>query len=229
MKQAAAEALGGATRAKKSANVGNAAGFGPRGGEGVDFYPTPAWCTRAVLAAIPGLPGGVWMEPSVGSAAIVRAVDGARREEPRALRWIGCEIRDVRPLPPIAPDDLRIGDFLDPATCAGLPRPDVIIGNPPYSHALPFAARCLEIADGHAWVLMLLRLAFLETEERRPFLQRNPPDVYPLSRRPSFTGDGATDGAAAAWIVWPPHGAPRRVGCAPIDTPDKQLVIEGCE
>lgn len=195
---------------------GNAAGRAPRGGIGVDFFPTPAWCVRAILAAV-DLPGGIWMEPSVGSFAIVRAVS-------RSVRWIACEIRDVRPLPPVAPGDIRIGDFLDPVTIEGLPRPDVIIGNPPYSHALPFVARCLDVADGHAWVLMLLRLGFLESEERAGFLRRHPPDVYPLSRRPSFNGGVSTDASAYAWFVWPP-GGPRRLGCAPIEEPTGQLAL----
>lgn len=208
-----------ATRKRRGANVGNAAGHGPRGGGGVDFFPTPAWSGRAILGAV-DLPGGIWEEPSAGSAAICRAVDGVRSD----VRWIGCEVRDVLPLSPFAPGDLRIGDFLNPATVAGLPEPDVILGNPPYSHALAFAARCLEVAAGRAWVLLLLRLAFLETEERASFLRRNPPDVYPLSRRPSFTGDGHTDGAAAAWFVWPP-GGPRRLGCAPISEPTGQLSL----
>lgn len=221
MKQEEPEALGGAVKVRKQA-VGNAAGLAPRGGGGVDFFPTPAWSVRAILAAVP-LPGGIWMEPSAGSAAIVRAAEATRP----GLRWIGCELRDVRPLSPIAPEDLRIGDFLDPITIAGLPRPDVIIGNPPYSHALPFCARCLDVAAGHAWVLMLLRLGFLESEERASFLRRHPPDVYPLSRRPSFNGGESTDAAAYAWFVWPP-GGPRRLGCAPIDEPTGQLAIDGC-
>lgn len=201
----------------------NAAGRAPRGGGGFDFFPTPAWAVEAFLASV-DLPGGVWMEPSVGSAAIVRAVEGVR---PGAQRWIACEIReDAQPVAHVDPVDLRIGDFLDPGTIAGLPAPDVIIGNPPYSHALQFCARCLDVAAGHAWVAMLLRLGFLESEERAPFLRRHPPDVYPLSRRPSFNGGASTDSAAYAWIVWPP-GGPRRLGCAPIGLPTRQLLLGG--
>lgn len=204
----------------------NAAGRAPRGGNGVDFFPSPAWAVHALLGALDLPRGGVWMEPNIGSAAVVRAVEtcpgpGAGAPAPR---WIACDIReDVRPWCRswVGEDDLRIGDVLDPATIEGLPRPDVIIGNPPYSCALAMVSRFIEIAAGHAWVAMLLRLGFLASEERAPFLKRHPPDVYPLSRRPSFNGGQSTDSSDYAWFVWPP-GGPRRVGCAPIGVPVEQ-------
>lgn len=219
------EALGGEPHQRRPA-AGNAAGLAPRGGGGVDFFPSPAWAVRAILAACPLPAGGIWMEPNVGSAAVVRAVEGYARHGGCAARWLGVDVReDVRAgcAPWIGPGDLRIGDVLDPVTIEGLPRPDVIIGNPPYSHALAMCARFIEIAAGHAWVAMLLRLGFLESEERAPFLRAHPPDLYPLSRRPSFNGGVSTDAAPYGWIVWPPPGAPRRIGCAPIDVPSGQL------
>jgi hypothetical protein len=204
----------------------SATGRGPRGGQGVDYFPTPAWCTRALLQALP-LPGGIWLEPAVGGGAIITAAEQGNHRASR--RWLACDIRDVRGLPYVEPEDLRIGDFLDPATCAGLPQPDVIITNPPYSHAARFAARCLEVAAGRAWVVLLLRMAFLESAERAPFLRRCPPDLIPLSDRPSFTNGTDTDSAAYGWFVWPPGPARARGELhAPIGkAPPSQLGLLG--
>jgi hypothetical protein len=179
-------------------------GRAPRGGGEHDFFPTPSWVTRALLAALP-LPGGVWLEPAVGGAAIVQAVEHGNARATR--RWLGVDIRDVRGLPYLEPADLRIGDFLDAATIEGLPAPDVIITNPPFIHAARFAQRCLDIAAGRAWVCLLLRMAFLESAERAPFLRRHPPDLFPLSERPSFTNGTDTDSTAYGWFVWPPGEA----------------------
>ena len=175
-----------------------------------DFYPSPPWTVRALLHAI-DLPDGVWLEPAVGGGAIVSAVEANRGPHRSARRWLACDIRPVETPAGVEASDLRIGDFLDPQTLAAMPRPDVIITNPPFSHALPFAERCLELAAGQAWTALLLRVAFLESAARAPFLRKHPPDLLPFSDRPSFTDGSSTDSAAYGWFIWPP-GAPRRAG-----------------
>jgi hypothetical protein len=165
-----------------------------------DFYPTPEVTTRALLEVL-DLPDGLWFEPAVGAGAIVRAVE---RHRPNRQTWIAGDIRPIPTPPYVEGKDLFIGDFLSLGfDQALLRRLAVIITNPPFCHALPFARKCLDLAAGRAWVVLLLRLAFLETEERAGFLRAYPPDVYPLAKRPSFNGDG-TDSAAYAWFVWPP-------------------------
>jgi hypothetical protein len=164
-----------------------------------DWYPTPSWCVRALLDVL-DLPPGIWLEPAVGEGAIVCAVEMARPDERR--RWVTCDVRRTNAAQ-------RVRDFLAPPAAdeAALDVPAVIVTNPPFSHALPFARRCLEISAGRAWVVLLLRLGFLESLERAGFLVAHPPDLYPLARRPSFTGGSDTDSAAYGWFVWPPGPA----------------------
>jgi hypothetical protein len=77
-----------------------------------------------------------------------------------------------------------------------------IITNPPYSIAQEFIEKCFEIANQETEIIMLLRLAFLESKKRYEFWQKHPVnELYILSERPSFTGKG-TDATAYAWFVW---------------------------
>ena len=77
-----------------------------------------------------------------------------------------------------------------------------IISNPPFSIAQEIIEHCFEIANTDTEIIMLLRLAFLETKKRYDFWQKHPMNkLYILSKRPSFTGHG-TDATAYAWFVW---------------------------
>lgn len=81
-------------------------------------------------------------------------------------------------------------------------RPDCIITNPPFSIATEFLEKSLEEADV---CIYLLRLGFLESVRRQAFHQAHPVDhLIVLSKRPSFSGDGKTDGTAYAWFVYDP-------------------------
>lgn len=52
-------------------------------------------------------------------------------------------------------------------------------------------------------LIFLLRTAFLESKSRYEFWQENPlNDLYVLSKRPSFTGDGKSDATSYSWFVW---------------------------
>ncbi len=77
-----------------------------------------------------------------------------------------------------------------------------IITNPPFSLAKEFLEKCFEISDEDTEIIMLLRLAYLESKKRHDFWQKHPvKQLYVLSDRPSFTGQG-TDATAYAWFVW---------------------------
>jgi hypothetical protein len=182
-----------------------------------DYYPTPPHAVRALLTACPRLPTmGLVLEPAVGDAAILRAIESARPHERRA--WVTCDIRDVSTLhwtdPRSQVETARRhvhGDFLamgesDLAPMLGAAPPTLIITNPPFSHTLPFAAKCLEIAAGCSWTALLLPLGFLESDGRAAFLTRHPPDIYVFATRPRFIGTG-TDSTGCAWYVWPPVGS----------------------
>ena len=163
-----------------------------------DFYGTPPHATAALLAEVE-LPGGRWLEPCAGTGAIIRAVNQHRED----VDWYAHEIRpearrQLQLL--VAPGHLTIGDWL-----AG-PEPaspyDVIITNPPYTSAVAFIFRALNQA---AWVVMLLRLNFLEARQRYELMHHEMPDLNILTTRPSYTGKGKCDATSYAWMVWPPE------------------------
>jgi hypothetical protein len=79
---------------------------------------------------------------------------------------------------------------------------DLIIGNPPFSLAQEFLEKCFEIASDKTDIVMLLRLAFLESRKRYNFWQKHPVSkLYVLSERPSFI-NGKTDATAYAFYIW---------------------------
>jgi hypothetical protein len=81
---------------------------------------------------------------------------------------------------------------------------DLVVGNPPYSHAEFFIRRSLEMCGDGGVVAFLLRLAFLEGQKRRDGLFRECPpyEVAVCSKRPSFTGDGRTNATAFCVCYW---------------------------
>lgn len=163
----------------------------PSGDNPHDFFPTPEPVTRAFLDACQ-LPDGTWCEPACGDGAIVRAVG------PRNL-WLTYDVRDV-PAPATGELDLHMPctDWLERPMTSPI---DVLITNPPFYLAEEFVRKALSCATH---VAMLLRLAFLETRRRESLHRDHPCDVYVLTRRPSFTANGATDNTAYAWFVWGP-------------------------
>ena len=168
-----------------------------------DFYQTSPWIVHRLLEAV-DLPVGAWLEPAVGHGAIVRAVNQFHERTGFKVDWWGADIRKaVRG---------EVSDVIDSTQLyAGLDftRPsmldtgefDVIISNPPFSLAMEFIERSLQLADH---VAMLLRLNFLGSATRAAFFRANMPDVYVLPNRPSFTSDGRTDATEYAWAVWGP-------------------------
>jgi len=162
----------------------------PLAERGLDLYETPAVAVEAVLRAEP-VPLGVW-EPCAGRGAIVRV-----------LRARGHDV--------VASDIPDYGfqlDFVDdflartrmPDGC------DCILTNPPFQIATKFAAHALELAPR---VIMLLRLAFLETERRRHILEgRGLARVHvfrkrlPMLHRDGWAGRKANSGMAFAWMAW---------------------------
>lgn len=156
-----------------------------------DFFETPSWVVAGIL---PHLPGGEIVDPCAGAGAIVAACIAAGRpakgtefDGERALRAKHSGL------------PISAGDGL--ALLAVAPAP-LIVMNPPYSHAETWVRAAVK--PGRT-VAILLRLAFLEAACRVQLFQDvGMPDVQVLVHRPSFTGDGNTDGAAYAWMIWGP-------------------------
>lgn len=78
-----------------------------------------------------------------------------------------------------------------------------IITNPPFDLAVPFIRKALDDVKAGGFVIMLLRLNFLGSKERRQFWAENMPKyIYVHHRRMSFTGDGNTDSIEYAHFIW---------------------------
>jgi len=183
-----------------------------RGGERIflDDYPTPAWPVHRLLEEVK-LPAGTWIEPACGAGNIVRAVNVVKKN----VKWITIDIN------PEYPASLT-GDFtyFDGAILKGLMPAkglfDVCITNPPYKLAQEFVNQGLRIAR---YVVMLLRVNFLEGDDRQPWMEENTPSLAVLPNRPSFrefidpeTGKKTTtDACAYAWFVWEQEGQRRLI------------------
>lgn len=155
-----------------------------------EFFETPHWCVHRILEAIE-LPDGRWLDPCVGEGAIPAAVEGVLTNFERA--WWGIDIREV-------PGANQVMNYLVATARA---RFDVCIMNPPFSKALAFAQKAISHCNH---VVMLQRLNWLQgPKERMSWLRAHPPAVYVLPDRPSFSGDGKTDGGGYAWYYWGPN------------------------
>jgi hypothetical protein len=153
-----------------------------------DFYPTPGWATSELLKRVP-VEGDVF-EPCVGRGDILREL----AECPR-VRSIGDN--DIDRLMPA----MFHGDATDPAWWKSLGPITWVVTNPPFNVAhkiLPLAH-----ATASVGVAMLLRITYLEPcSGRSGWLAKHPPTGLYVLPRISFTGDGKTDSATCAWMVW---------------------------
>jgi hypothetical protein len=95
-------------------------------------------------------------------------------------------------------------DFL--ARAAAPAGAEAVVTNPPFQWAEQFVARALELTP---LVVMLLRLAFLESERRCGILEgRGLARVHvfrkrlPMMHRDEWQGRKANSGMAFAWMIW---------------------------
>jgi hypothetical protein len=153
---------------------------------GPDFFPTPAWATRALIDN-EAFEGRIW-ECACGDGEMARVLASA-----------GYDVRAT---------DLHARGFgtsgVDFLRAKG--SVDNIITNPPYNAAEAFVAHGLRLARRK--LALLLRLAFLEGANRANtiFLKTPPSRVWVFSERITFymkdaprAGSGTT---AYAWFVW---------------------------
>jgi hypothetical protein len=157
-----------------------------------DLYETPAVAVEALLRA-ENVPDCVW-EPACGPGAIVRVLRGA-----------GCTVYATDLVDYASPDQDESGwDFLlERQMPIGA---QAIVTNPPFKNAEAFVAKALELSP---LVIMLLRLAFLESERRRGILDNGKlarVHVFrkrlPMMHRAEWEGRKANSGMAFGWFVW---------------------------
>lgn len=157
---------------------------------GDDLYETPA-CAVESLLLVEGVTECVW-EPACGRGTIARVL----REHGRTV-WASDLINYD------SPDQDTAGiDFL----MEHRNWPGHIVTNPPFKLAEQFVAKALECAPK---VMMLLRLAFMESERRTKILENGwlaRVWVYrkrlPMMHRDGWEGKKGNSGMAFAWFVW---------------------------
>jgi hypothetical protein len=174
-----------------------------------DSYNTPGWCLERLLDEVTLPTDGTILEPCAGNGALVRVM---RARWPDA-KIVACDVRAecTGKLAEVAgPTNVVLADFVASSDAGEVRRfiqrgrapVRLVLSNPPYSHAIEFIQRAREIFPD-AWVVFLLRVNFLASEERSTFMRTAAPDVYPLPNRPSFR-HGTTDATEYGWFVWPP-------------------------
>lgn len=157
-----------------------------------DLYQTPPEAVQALLK-VEHLPDVVW-EPACGPGSIVRE-----------LRATGRQVYATDLVDYESPDQDAAGwDFMmERQLPIGV---QAIVTNPPFKLAGQFATHALHLAPK---VVMLMRLAFLESEGRSPIIDggylarvhvfRN---RLPMMHRAGWDGPKSTNTMAFAWMVW---------------------------
>lgn len=129
-----------------------------------DFYATPSDVVENVLNNLDlSEYGNKVLEPSAGNGNIVQVF---KEYYPNKV-VTAMEIRkeEVDNLKQCA-DKVLIGNFLETKFDE---KYDIIIGNPPYSEALEFVNKSLELLSDNGILIFLLRTAFLESKSRYKF------------------------------------------------------------
>jgi hypothetical protein len=183
-----------------------------------DDYATPAWATDLVLdqpevASLIADEGVSFVEPCAGHGSIVERLR-KRGVAKRRITAIELDPGRAEVCRRFVPSVTR-GDFFK--VCKGVAKsPIVIVTNPPYEHAIQFVERCIEAAGKLGHVIMLLRLPFLESQDRAGFHRDHPSRIGVLSKRPSFAVSlkcTGTHGGGCGWSDMVPltsYGNPRR-------------------
>jgi hypothetical protein len=155
------------------------------------LYETPAVAVDTLLR-VELLPLRIW-EPAAGRGAIVNALRAAGHEV------VASDIADYG-----VPSHFANRDFLLETK---LPKGvEAIVTNPPFMIVEKFVEHALDLCPR---VVLLLRLAFMESERRCGILEgRGLARVHvfrkriPMMHRDGWEGRKANSGMAFAWYVW---------------------------
>lgn len=166
----------------------------------LDFFPTPPWAVRAMLAAVPELDlraGRTVWEPACGTGEMARVL-----AETGAEVW-ATDIFDY--------GGTEFCDFTD-ADSVGWAKPthtevDAVVTNPPFSKAFEFAHMGLLTAQT---VALLVRTSWLESRQRHQLLfEPQPPAIIAqyVERVPMVMGrldPKASSASSYCWVIWLP-------------------------
>jgi hypothetical protein len=159
---------------------------------GHDLYETPPQAVNALLDA-EVLPPIIW-EPACGPGAIART-----------LRSAGYQVHatDLVDYDSLDQDRAHCDFLLEQRVPPGV---QAIVTNPPFKLANKFVQHGLELCP---YVVMLLRLTFLESVSRTSILESGDlarihvfKNRLPMMHRAGWTGNKVTNPTAFAWFVW---------------------------
>jgi len=89
-------------------------------------------------------------------------------------------------------------------------KPDVIITNPPFKDALDIIKKALEDVKDDGWVIMLLRLNFFGSKQRKAFWDDFMPKyAFVHHKRIGFTENGGTDSIEYIHCCWQKGNYPK--------------------
>ncbi len=148
-----------------------------------DLYRTPRHTIQAIVKEISWERVSRALEPCQGDG---RIIEECMKVAPH-VHWSGYDISEGT-------------DYLE----TEIPHCffDLILTNPPFSLAQEFITKARKDAF---CVIMLQRLNFLGSQKRNGWWQLHPVNVlFPLSRRPDFTGEGG-DATDYSWFTWDPN------------------------
>lgn len=158
---------------------------------GADFYQTPPQAVEALLR-VESLPHHIW-EPACGAGAIVNVL----RDHGHTV-WATDLVDSHCPL-----SESRIDFLMEYQSRIDV---EAIVTNPPFKLAQRFVEQALMLSPK---VIMLLRLAFLESERRTTILENGKlarVHVFrkrlPMMHREGWTGPKVGSAMAFAWFVW---------------------------
>jgi hypothetical protein len=159
---------------------------------GDDLYETPA-CAVEALLRVETIPRLVW-EPACGPGAIVKVLQAHGHEV------FASDVVDY--------GQNGVVDFIreDLFHVDGVTAFDAIVTNPPYQLAEKFVRQALNFSP---LVIMLLRLAFLESQRRTDILENSGlarvhvfRNRLPFMHRKDWAGPKSSSAMPFAWFCW---------------------------
>lgn len=180
-----------------------------------DQYQTPEWAVEAIMKEISFARCLNILDAGAGFGVIskvfveqhhhmVNTIDAIEIDEKYRNSLLDLTMFDRTRFTNIIIDDFLeydFGELHNPTNNGFLNWPyyyDVVISNPPFTLAVEFILKSMGIAP---LLIFLLPLSFVSSKKRREFLDRHPPEINVLSKRPSFTGKG-TDSVDYGWFIW---------------------------
>jgi hypothetical protein len=162
-----------------------------------DYYRTPRWCVEAIKPFLPRKGFGVEtavLDPCAGDGAILDAFCDEEESPLRSDRiLVGFEVQADLAAKNRASEHCKGGRFprvvtvRDALSSESWNHDGNVIMNPPFNLAEEFIRRAIREVFPHGGaVCALLRLAFIEGQERAPFHLEYPSEISVLPKRPSF-------------------------------------------